>query len=539
MSLLRRLTKRNLENPKVPISGATLDGWLGRTSTSSAGVVVNEETALRIATVYACVRIISESIGVMPLAVYKRLENGARERDPSHPVYKLLHDTPNPEMTASVFKETLTGHLALWGMAYARIVWGADGMPSALVPLPPDQTTPMRVKDTGQLVYVTKVNGRDIALDDDEVLVLPGLSSDGITGYSPIGLLRQSLGLDQASTEFTSMMFKQGAWLGGVFKTPEALSTEAYERLKSDLKSNHQGVTNAWHPLILEQGLSWEQTGMPKADAAFLDLRKTTKREIVSAYRIPPHMVADLEGGASFASIEQMATEFTRYTLGIYMTKWQQECDRKLLWSGTHFAEFIPDVFLRGDTESRFRAYAIGRNGGWLSINDIRRRENEPPIPAGGDDYLVPLNSMNAGQTNPKVEEASDATTPSEDRTRPAQLRALVEDACNRLRQVELDRVTRATRKGIDADGVGAIYLEHGKRCRDRLVAFLPEGEGRAQACASLDEALAYFLRDREASVRATLESNPEGCATLIATDDDRAHRNFVACVVRAIGAGA
>ncbi|MBI9042916.1 MAG: phage portal protein [Anaerolineaceae bacterium] len=368
---------------------------------SATGLTVTPERALQITAVYAAVRILAEGLASLPLPVYKRLPNGGKERDGEHSLYKVLHDQANEAMTAFQFKETMMGHLCLWGNAYAEIQFDGGGHVRGLWPLRPDETEIRWVN--GKLFYVTtlpkKFGHKRIALSSERVFHLRGLSMDGIQGMSPIKMERNALGLAAATEEYGSRFFGNGAKPGGVLEHPQHLSDEAHNRVKGSWEEMHQGLENSHRVAILEEGMQYKQVGIPPEDAQFLETRKFQVSEIARIFRVPPHMLADLER-ATFSNIEQQSQDFLIFTLQPWLVRWEQELKKDLFTQAerkTHFAEFLVAGLLRGDTLARYQSYAVARQNGWLSANDVRKLENMNPV-KGGDVYLVPLNMVPAEQ---------------------------------------------------------------------------------------------------------------------------------------------
>ena len=369
---------------------------------SNTGVHVNEKTALNSTAVFACVRILSETIASLPLPVYKRLEPRGKERANSHPLYKILHDAPNPYMTSFTFRETLQGHLGTWGNAYADIVWGGNGQVKELWPLRPDKMKEMKMVG-GRLKYIYILPDKtETVLDYSRVLHVPGLGFDGYVGYSPISKSRDAVGLALATEKYGGNFFKNGARPGGVLRHPNKLSPEAKKGLEGSWAKMHQGLDNAHRVAILEEGMDYTQIGLPPEDAQFIEARKFQLEEIARIYRIPPHMLADLTH-ATFSNIEHQSIDFVVHTIRPWLVRWEQAIKQRLLNTNDrdgYFAEFLVDGLLRGDSESRNKAYAVGRQWGWLNANDILEMENKNPIGDQGDKYLVPMNMIDADKIN-------------------------------------------------------------------------------------------------------------------------------------------
>jgi HK97 family phage portal protein len=408
----RKPERRNSDSAGGWISEETVASVLARVSgadggyslRTASGVTITPDTAMQATTVYACVRILSETVASLPLPLYRRVGDRGRERAIDHPLYTLLHDAPNPEMTSFELRETLMGHLALWGNSYCDIETDGAGRVTALWPLRPDKMAVRRDKGTGLIVYEYTLPGtmQKVQLAADRILHLRGLSVNGLVGLPPIAMARQSIGLAIATEEFGARFFSNNAQPGVVLEHPGKLGEEAYTRLRESWSETHSGLSNAHRVAILEEGMKLDKIGIPPNDAQFLETRKFQAVEIARIFRVPPHLIGDLDR-ATFSNIEQQSLEFVIHTIRPWLVRIEQAITRSLLMPSerrTYFAEFLVDGLLRGDTTSRYQAYAIGRQWGWLSINDVRERENMNPV-AGGDAYLEPLNMTEAGANPP------------------------------------------------------------------------------------------------------------------------------------------
>lgn len=380
-----------------------------------SGVTVTEQTALNYSAVWAAVQCISGDVGSIPLVLYRRV-GGGKEPMREHPLYRLLHDQPNPEMTAVVFRETLQAHLLTWGNAYAEIEWRGDGRPFALWPLAPDRVTPDR-DAAGNLRYkVQNYSKADSLIAPENMLHIPGLGFDGTCGYSVVRMARESIGLGIATEKFGSAWFGNGSSFGGLITHPQRLSPEARKNIRESIQAIHGGVGRNNKVGLLEEGMTYQPTSVPPDDAQFLETRKFQITEIARWFQIPPHMLADLER-ATFSNIEQQQIDYYTRTLRRWLVRWEQEVNRKLvLQNGTQFVQHIIEDFLRGDIESRYQAYAVGRQWGWLSADDVRARENMNPLASGGDIYLVPINMAPAD----KIDELVDSQITSNETPTPA-----------------------------------------------------------------------------------------------------------------------
>ena len=364
---------------------------------ANSGKRVTDRTALQHIAVYACVRVLSEAIAQLPLHVYKYNEKG-KERVPQHPLYFLLHDQPNPEMTSFVFRETLMSHLLIYGNAYAQIIRNGRGDVLGLYPLMPDKMKVDR-DEKNRLIYIysrydeanpnLKEQG-DIVLYADEVLHIPGLGFDGLVGYSPIALAKNAIGISIACEEYGASFFGNGASPSGVLEHPGVIKNP--ERVR-DAWQRAYGGRNAHKVAVLEEGMKFTPIAIPNNEAQFLETRKFQIDEIARIFRVPPHMVGDLDK-SSFSNIEQQSLEFVKYTLDPWVSRWEQAMVRALLSAEEkkkYFFKFNVDGLLRGDYQSRMTGYATARQNGWMSANDIRELENMDRIPEelGGDLYLI------------------------------------------------------------------------------------------------------------------------------------------------------
>ena len=386
---------RKRDGPVNRTSGSAYSFFLGN---SSSGKRVNERTAMQMTAVYSCVRILSEALASLPIHVYKYNEQGGKEKALSHPLYFLLHDEPNPEMTSFVFRETLMTHLLLWGNAYAQIIRNGKGEIVALYPLMPDRMMVDR-DEFGKLYYEYTVSSEDahtlkgttVRLKPSDVLHVPGLGFDGLVGYSPIAMAKNAIGLAIAAEEYGSKFYANGAAPSGVLEHPGTLKDPG--KVRDSWSETFGGSANSHKIAVLEEGMKYTPISINPNEAQFLETRKFQINEIARIFRVPPHMVGDLEK-SSFSNIEQQSLEFVKYTLDPWVSRWEQSMIRSLFSKEektSYFIKFNVDGLLRGDYESRMNGYAIGRQNGWMSANDIRELENLDRIPEekGGDLYLV------------------------------------------------------------------------------------------------------------------------------------------------------
>lgn len=383
------------DKPQNRTIGSNYSFFFGGTT---SGKPVNEHTAMQMTAVYSCVRILAEAVAGLPLHLYKYTDSGGKEKALSHPLYFLLHDEPNPEMSSFVFRETLMTHLLLWGNAYAQIIRNGKGEVIALYPLMPNRMSVDR-DSSGALYYTyTKysdeaptMKGMTVTLRPSDVFHIPGLGFDGLVGYSPIAMAKNAIGMAIACEEYGAKFFANGAAPGGVLEHPGTIKDP--QKVRDSWNAAYQGSSNSHRVAVLEEGMKYQPIGISPEQAQFLETRKFQINEIARIFRVPPHMVGDLEK-SSFSNIEQQSLEFVKYTLDPWVIRWEQAISRALLRPDEkklYFAKFNVDGLLRGDYVSRMNGYATARQNGWMSANDIRELENLDRIPPelGGDLYLI------------------------------------------------------------------------------------------------------------------------------------------------------
>ena len=300
-------------------------------------------------------------------------------------------------------------HLLLWGNAYAQIIRNGKNEVVALYPLMPNKMSVDR-DERGQLYYTYQrsneeaptMKGSSVILKPSEVLHIPGLGFDGLVGYSPIAMAKNAIGMAIACEEYGAKFFANGAQPGGVLEHPGTIKDP--QRVRESWQSTFGGSGNANRIAVLEEGMKYTPIAISPEQAQFLETRKFQINEITRIFRVPPHMVGDLEK-SSFSNIEQQSLEFVKYTLDPWVIRWEQSIMRSLLTpeeKKTLYVKFNLEGLLRGDYQSRMNGYAIGRQNGWMSANDIRELENLDRIPTeeGGDLYLINGNMLpmrNAG----------------------------------------------------------------------------------------------------------------------------------------------
>jgi phage portal protein, HK97 family len=398
MSFLSGIFKAR-DKPQDRTAGSSYTFFMGGTT---AGKVVTERSAMQMTAVYSCVRILAEAIAGLPLHLYRYTDEGSKEKALDHPLYLLLHDEPNPEMSSFVFRETLMTHLLLWGNAYAQIIRNGKGEVVALYPLMPNKMTVDRDSE-GHLYYQYNRSSDEaikpsqtVILQPRDVLHIPGLGFDGLVGYSPIAMAKNAIGLAIATEEYGAKFFANGAAPSGVLEHPGTIKDP--QRVREAWQSQFGGSSNSGKVAVLEEGMKYTPISIAPEQAQFLETRKFQINEIARIFRVPPHMVGDLEK-SSFSNIEQQSLEFVKYTLDPWVIRWEQSLQRALIRQdekARYFVKFNLEGLLRGDYQSRMTGYATARQNGWMSANDIRELENLDRIPAedGGDLYLINGNML-------------------------------------------------------------------------------------------------------------------------------------------------
>ena len=391
-------------DPKDMTSGSVYRAYYGHTS---SGKTVTERSSMQVTAVYACVRVLAEAVASLPLHLYKE-EDGSKVKATDHPLYFLLHSEPNEEMTAYSFWETLMTHLLLWGNGFVQIIRNGKGEVVALYPLMPNR---MRVdRDLkGQLYYeyqtgqdeARTMKGTIVRLQPKDVLHIPGLGFDGLVGYSPIAMAKNAVGMAIACEEYGAKFFANGATPGGILEHPGVVKDP--EKVRESWMSAFGGSANSNKVAVLEEGMKYTPISISPEEAQFLETRKFQIDEIARIFRIPPHMIGDLEK-SSFNNIEQQSLEFVKCTLDPWVCRWEQSMQRSLLnqeEKKDYFFKFNVDGLLRGDYQSRMQGDAVGRQNGWMSANDIRSLENLDLIPdeEGGNLYLVNGNMTKLSET--------------------------------------------------------------------------------------------------------------------------------------------
>ena len=353
------------------------DGWRELFGTQTAsGVVVTAESALGHPAVLGAVRLLAELTASLPLLVYERTGNGKRRAE-EHPVWRLLHEAPNEMMTPFTLKETLVLHLLTFGNAYLLVVRQA-GKPVALWPIHPTRVS----LDTtgGVFTYRVSLPEGSRTYPPSDVVHVPLLAQDGLRGASPIQLAREAIGAALAAEEFAANYFANGAQPSGVLTVPGSLSPEAYKRLKESWNAAH-GPGKRHGTAVLEQGTKFEPLSSTAEAAQLVESRQFAMRLIAAALRIPPHLLDPTARGA-YANVETQSLEFLTFSLQPMLTRIEEALSRKLFAPGEpYFCEFLTEGLLRVDTRTRYSAYEVGIRAGFLTVDEVRARENLPPLP--------------------------------------------------------------------------------------------------------------------------------------------------------------
>ena len=366
---------------------------------ASSGEQVDEKSAMQIATVYACVRLLAESVAQLPLHLYRYTNSGTgKEMAADHPVYSIIHRQPNPEMTSFTWRETMMVHLLLWGNSYSQIIRDGKNGILSIYPLLPENVEVDR-DERGEIYYIYHAytdeapgeKNKDIIFQREEVLHVPGLGFNGLVGFSPIAMMKNALGSTLAVEKYGSAFFKNGAQPSGVLEHPGVLKNP--EKIRQNWTDVYGGANNAHKVCVLEEGMSYKAISLPPEDSQFLSTRQFGVEEICRIFRVPPHMVQDLQR-ATFNNIEHMAIEFVMHTLMPWLIRIEQAIIKDVLVGEEKdqlFPKFNVDGLMRGDYKSRMEGYAVAITNGIMSVNDVRKLENMDPLDDadGGNLHLI------------------------------------------------------------------------------------------------------------------------------------------------------
>jgi HK97 family phage portal protein len=445
MSFLMRLLGQ--DSPENSISADEERFWTNSSAVmTSSGARVNSDTALKVSAAWACTRLISETVAMLPHIVYKRLDNGGKERASDHPLYDILHDQPNNRQTSFEFTDMLQMHALLRGSGYAKIKVGPRGPVDKLIPVHPDRVIDVEEVDDDTLRYKILDRGGQInTYTDDEIFELRGLSLDGVKTVSVMTYARESFGLSIAAEHFGAKLFGNYSRPGGFLKHPGHLSEEAQIRLRNQTERMTSGE-NLHRLGVLEEGMEYQQVTLSPEDSQMLETREFQAEDVCRWFRVPPHMVGLTSKATSWGSgIEELSRGYVTFVLMPWLVRWQQLISKDLIIAtDQYFVEFLTEALLRGDIEKRYSAYNIGRNGGWLATNDIRRPENMNPIPGGDDDYLTALNMKRSLDMNGNPDSGN------------AHYQQIVQESAARVVRKEVAAMTRAAERK-DGDWYSAV----------------------------------------------------------------------------------
>lgn len=365
---------------------------------SSENPKIDADTAMSFSAVFACNRVLSETLASCPIFLYEKDDKGNRLQVTDAPEYGLLHYAPNPEMTPGQFKEFGMSNINLGGNLIAQKVFNLQGEILELRPITWERVRIDIDKQSGRLLYF--IDGSTVPKTRDEILHIPGLTLDGYIGITPLTYAALTVDIGLSQDKFERNFYINRASTSGVFQYPNELSDEAFQRLKKGIRKNYAGLQNAGVPMILEGGGQFKEVTMKLTDAQFIESKRFRIEDVCRVFRIPLHLVQDLTRSTN-NNIEHQSLEFIMYTMLPWFKRWEENLNLQILSKKSkmrnRYFEFNISGLLRGDIKSRYEAYAQGRQWGWLSVNDIRRLENMNPIP-NGDIYLEPLNMGEAGK---------------------------------------------------------------------------------------------------------------------------------------------
>lgn len=378
--------------------GPTDDWWYQDFGFHGGGVVVNRDTAMTVAAVYAAVRVLAETLAQVPFKLVETVGQFNRDAE-EDPLYSVIHDDPNPWQTSAEFREMMMGHLALRGNAYARIIPGPRGPVDRLVPLHPDRITPVRLT-TGEIEYLARYpDATSERLRQGEMLHLKSISADGLQGMSPLTVQAQTFGMAIAANDYASRFFINDATPPGVITVPWKFKDEEEVSIfRKAWDTAHTGV-NRHKTAVLEQGAQYTKIGLSNTDAQVVEQRKLSVSEVARIFRVPPHMIGDLEK-ATFSNIEQESINFVRFGMLPWFVKWEQRCTASLVVNRPRYrCAFVIEGLLRGTTKERYEAHGLSIRDGWKTRNEVRVIEGLNPLP-GLDEPLQQLNMSPAPGDN-------------------------------------------------------------------------------------------------------------------------------------------
>lgn len=396
------ISTRSVDNVTPSVWGSLVNSFLRGDDIqsfqpTSAGVHVNEESSMSITAVYSCVRLIAWALASLPLHVYAETENG-KQKAKSHPLYRMLHTSPNDEQTSFKWRELMYTHMNLWGAGISEIEFNRFGEPVNLWPIPPWRVRPIRDKKTKKLVYRVRVSeDEEKDLLPFQVLVVSALSTSADSWMSPIQVHRETVGAAVAVKDFGARTFGQGTNPAGIITHPGKFKETSEQSLKEKF-AGYSGLGNSHRLMLLEDGVVYKRIGLPPEDAQYLETRQFDISEFARIYNIPLHLLQSHEKSTSWGSgLEELNTALVTYTLTPYIVQTEQEITKKLILDNTHYPKFQLSGLLRGKLLDRYESYRIAREAGILSANECRELEDMNRIEGDeGDMYTMPLNMQNA-----------------------------------------------------------------------------------------------------------------------------------------------
>jgi len=464
--MLARMFERRFHVSQQP------PGWVvqGYGMESVAGEDVTPELALNVSAVYACITILAETLASLPLILYRRKERG-KERAIDHPLYSLMHDAPNPEHSSMVYREIGQGHLGGWGNHYGQIIRNGRGGILEIWPMRPDRMTGVE-RVNGRRVYTYKRNGlTPTNYSADQILHVPAFGLDGLMGMSPIENARNAIGVAIAAEKYGGQVFANGARPSLVLEHPNMLGggkEGAKERFIKEWNDNFGGPDKAGKTALAEEGMKVHEIGFPPEAAQFIETRRNQVIEISRWYHMPLSLLGEHDKAASYASVEQFLLSFVVHTIRPWAVRWEQELQRQLLTkeerTAGYYFEFLLDALLRGDTATRFEAYAKGMQNGTFSINNVLSRENMDPIEdEAGEWHWMPQNMLPIQKFSQMQTQAGGNMEPPARNTKP--FRRLYADALKRCMNVEINDVRNGApkhfKKGDFDDWLTEFYRGH------------------------------------------------------------------------------
>jgi HK97 family phage portal protein len=394
MSWLQRIFSKPVETRSQPTTWDLMKA--GADYSTDAGVPVSPHLAENLATVFACVQVISETVAMLPLHVYRKLPNGGREEVPDHPIARIFSGDANDHQMACELLEMMTAHTLLRGWAPAEIVFDGRGAPVEIRPYHPDWVSLVRISSTNRYTYdISMPTGGTRRLLPEEMLILRDRTDDGITPKSRLTRAREAFGGALAAERFANSVFRNGAQLSGVLQAKGNLSHDSANRLKETFNQAFTGARNAAAVAVLEEGLEWKALSVSPDDAQMLESRRFSTMALCRIFRVPPPVIGEFEGG-NYSSISEVGRWFYSHTIQPWLNRWERSLERSLLSEANrrqYEVEFDCDLLLRGDMLSRFQSYRIAREIGLYNANELRRFEHaNPRTDAEAETYFAPAN---------------------------------------------------------------------------------------------------------------------------------------------------